>query len=52
MVRKLYLNEILAATDFIKEVADELGYHNLSHLETLLDELDTEAVNTLEEEDG
>jgi len=47
---KLDLNKILVATDFIKEVAEELGYDHSDTLAQLLDEIDTEAMNTLEEE--
>ena len=46
---KLDLNSILVATDFIKEVAKELGYPHSDTLAQLLDEVDTEAVNTLED---
>ena len=48
---KLDLNKILVATDFIQETAEELGYDNSGTLAQLLDEVDTLAMNTLEEED-
>ena len=50
MVRKLDLNEILASTDFIKEVAELLDYEMSENLKELLDELGTLAVNTLDED--
>jgi len=49
---KLDLDKILNATDYIQDVAQELGYENAATLRQLLNELDTEAFNTLEEEDG
>ena len=54
---KLDLNKILVATDYIKEVAEELDkirsdYEMSDNLKELLDQLSTLAVNTLEEEDG
>ena len=48
---KLDLDKILNATDFIQEAAEELGYDNLGSLAQLLDEVDTLALNTLDEED-
>ena len=45
------LNKILYATDFIQEKSKELGYDNSGTLSQLLDELDTLALNTLEEDD-
>ena len=48
---KLDLTKILVITNYIKEVAEELGYDNLETLAQLLDEVDTLAMNTLEEED-
>ena len=48
---KLDLNKILVTTDYIKEVADELGYEMSYNLKELLDELSTLAVNTLEGDD-
>ena len=47
---KLDLDKILNATDFIQDVAQELGYEYTDTLRQLLDELDTEAMNTLEED--
>ena len=49
---KLDLNKILVATDYIKGVAEELGYPHSDTLAQLLDEVDTEAVNTLDEDDS
>ena len=49
---KLDLDKILNATDYIQDVAQELGYEYADTLRQLLNELDTEAFNTLEEEDG
>ena len=48
---KLDLNKILIATDFIQESAKELGYECLDTLGQLLDEVDSLAMNTLEEEE-
>ena len=48
---KLDLNKILIATDFIQESAEELGYEYLDTLGQLLDEVDSLAMNTLEEEE-
>tara|TARA_R100000458_G_scaffold3682_1_gene2997 strand:+ start:423 stop:575 length:153 start_codon:yes stop_codon:yes gene_type:complete len=48
---KLDLNKILVTTDYLQEVAEELGYENSGTLAQLLDEIDTLAMNTLEEED-
>lgn len=47
---KLDLDKILNATDFIQDVAQELGYEHADTLRQLLDEVDTEAMNTLEED--
>ena len=47
---KLDLDKILNATDYIQDVAQELGYENAANLRQLLDELDTKAINTLEED--
>ena len=47
---ELDLNKILVTTDYIKEVAEKLGYDHSDTLAQLLDEIDTEAMNTLEEE--
>ena len=47
---KLDLDKILNATDYIQDVAQELGYENADALRQLLDELDTKALNTLEED--
>ena len=49
---KLDLDKILNATDFIQEIAEEVGYDNTDTLAQLLDEVDTLALNTLDEEDG
>ena len=49
---KLDINKILVCTSYIKTVAEELNYPHSDSLSQLLDEVDTEAVNTLEEEDG
>ena len=48
---KLDLNLILVCTNYIKDVAEELNYPHSEALSQLLDEVDTEAFNTLEEED-
>ena len=48
---KLDLNKILVATDFIQEVAEELGYDNSGTLAQLLDEVDTLAMARLEDDD-
>lgn len=48
---KLDLNKIVVTTDYIKEVADELGYEMSDNLKELLDELSTLAVNTLDGDD-
>ena len=48
---KIDLHKILVCTSYIKNVAEELKYDHLSNLEQLLDEVDTLAVNTLEEEE-
>ena len=45
----LDLNKILVATDFIKEVAEKLEYPHSDTLAHMLDEVDTEAMNTLDE---
>ena len=47
---KLDLDKILNATDYIQDVAQELGYEYTDNLRQLLDELDTKAMNTLEED--
>jgi len=49
---KLDINKILVCTSYIKAVAEELNYPHSDALSQLLDEVDTEAVNTLEEDDG
>ena len=46
-----WLNKILIATDFIQESAEELGYEHSGTLGQLLDEVDTLAMNTLEEDE-
>ena len=48
---KLDLNKILIATDFVQESAEALGYEMLDTLGQLLDEVDSLAMNTLEEEE-
>jgi len=48
---ELDLNKILIATTFIQESAEELGYEYLDTLGQLLDEVDSLAMNTLEEEE-
>ena len=48
---ELDLTKILVCTSYIKDVAEELNYPHSDALSQLLDEVDTEAVNTLEEED-
>ena len=47
----LDLNKILVATDFIKEVAEKLEYPHSDTLAQLLDEVDTEAVNQLDNDE-
>jgi hypothetical protein len=46
-----WLNKILIATDFIQESAEKLGYDYLDTLGQLLDEVDSLAMNKLEEEE-
>ena len=46
---KIDLHKILVSTSYVKYVAEELEYPHLDTLAQLLDEVDTEAVNTLEE---
>ena len=46
------LDKILKATSFINSVAQELGYEHSDTLEQLLDELDTEAINQLDDDDS
>ena len=48
---KLDLNKILIATDFIHESAEELGYEMLDTLGQLLYEVDSLAMEKLEEEE-
>ena len=47
---KIDLHKILVSTSYVKAVAEELEYDHLGNLEQLLDEVDTLAVNTLEDE--
>ena len=48
---KLDLNKILIATDFVQESAEALGYEMLDTLGQLLDEVDSLAMEKLEEEE-
>ena len=45
----LNLDKIVITTDYLKEVAEQLGYEMSDNLKELLDELSTLAVNTLDE---